>query len=96
MNLGRTPDNGLRGGGKSYGRDHNVKSNDDVVRRWRAPTRVTRWERLIEIGASAVECVHHIRDVHVTLLHLLGLDDKQADLLPRGGDTNSCLSSVEK
>ncbi|MDG2128168.1 MAG: DUF1501 domain-containing protein [Fuerstiella sp.] len=27
------------------------------------------------MGDSAVECVHHIRDVHVTLLHLLGLDD---------------------
>ena len=30
-----------------------------------------------EIGAEAVECVHHIRDVHVTLLHLLGLDDNK-------------------
>ena len=30
-----------------------------------------------EIGGQAVECVHHIRDVHVTLLHLLGLDDNK-------------------
>ena len=30
-----------------------------------------------EVGAEAVECVHHIRDVHVTLLHLLGLDDNR-------------------
>jgi hypothetical protein len=30
-----------------------------------------------EIGGEAVENVHHIRDVHVTLLHLLGLDDNR-------------------
>jgi hypothetical protein len=30
-----------------------------------------------EIGESAVEVVHPIRDVHVTLLHLLGLDDNK-------------------
>ncbi|MEC9132094.1 MAG: DUF1501 domain-containing protein, partial [Verrucomicrobiota bacterium] len=27
------------------------------------------------LGASAIEEVHPLRDVHVTLLHLLGLDD---------------------
>lgn len=30
-----------------------------------------------EIGASAVECAHPIRDVHVTLLRLMGLDDNK-------------------
>ena len=30
-----------------------------------------------EIGAKAVECVHPIRDVHCTMLHLLGLDDNK-------------------
>ena len=30
-----------------------------------------------DIGAKAVELVHPIRDVHVTLLHLLGLDDNK-------------------
>ncbi len=30
-----------------------------------------------EIGAEAVDVVHHVRDVHVTLLHLLGLDDNK-------------------
>jgi hypothetical protein len=30
-----------------------------------------------EIGAAAVECVHPIRDLHVTLLHLLGLNDNK-------------------
>ena len=30
-----------------------------------------------EIGAEAAEVVHPIRDLHVTLLHLLGLDDNK-------------------
>ena len=30
-----------------------------------------------ETGAEAVECVHHVRDLHVTLLRLLGLDDNK-------------------
>jgi hypothetical protein len=28
-----------------------------------------------ELGATATEVVHPIKDLHVTLLHLLGLDD---------------------
>jgi hypothetical protein len=30
-----------------------------------------------DTGAEAVECVHHVRDLHITLLHLLGLDDNK-------------------
>ena len=30
-----------------------------------------------ETGMTAVEDVHHIRDFHVTLLRLLGLDDNK-------------------
>ena len=30
-----------------------------------------------EIGNKAVEVVHPIKDLHVTLLHLLGLDDSK-------------------
>jgi len=30
-----------------------------------------------ELGERAVDCVHHIRDFHVTLLRLLGLDDNK-------------------
>ena len=30
-----------------------------------------------EIGAKAVDVAHPIRDLHVTLLHLLGLDDNK-------------------
>ena len=30
-----------------------------------------------ETGGEAVETVHHVRDLHVTLLRLLGLDDSR-------------------
>lgn len=74
--FGRTPDNGLRGNGKSYGRDHNAKA----MTMWFAGGGVNAGHTIgatDDIGAEAVECVHHIRDVHVTLLHLLGLDDNR-------------------
>ncbi|WP_372895715.1 DUF1501 domain-containing protein [Stieleria sp.] len=74
--FGRTPDNGLRGGGQSYGRDHNAKA----MTMWFAGGGTNAGHTIgatDEIGANAVECVHHIRDVHVTLLHLLGLDDNR-------------------
>ena len=74
--FGRTPDNGLRGGSASYGRDHNAKA----MTMWFAGGGVKAGHTIgatDEIGAEAVECVHHIRDVHVTLLHLLGLDDNR-------------------
>jgi hypothetical protein len=71
--FGRSPDNGVRGG-VAYGRDHNAKA----MTVWlagggaRAGTTVGATD---ELGDEAVECVHPIRDLHVTLLHLLGLDD---------------------
>jgi len=73
--FGRTPDNGMRGG-KSYGRDHNAKA----MAMWFAGGGTKAGHTIgatDEIGAEAVDCVHHIRDVHVTLLRLLGLDDNQ-------------------
>ena len=74
--FGRTPDNGIRGGGQSYGRDHNAKA----MAMWFAGGGVKAGHTVgatDEIGAEAVDCAHHIRDVHVTLLHLLGLDDRR-------------------
>jgi len=74
--FGRTPDNGLRGGGESYGRDHNAKA----MTMWFAGGGTKAGHTIgstDETGTEAVECVHHIRDVHVTLLHLLGLDDNR-------------------
>ena len=74
--FGRTPDNNYRGGVTSLGRGHNV----DAMNMWFAgggTKKGTMVGGTDEIGAKAVECVHPIRDVHVTLLHLLGLDDNK-------------------
>lgn len=73
--FGRTPDNGVRQG-TAYGRDHN-------------PNAMTIWlagggckaghvvGATDELGMQAVEEVRHVRDFHVTLLRLLGLDDNK-------------------
>ncbi len=74
--FGRTPDNGIRGGGLAYGRDH----NPDAMTIWMAGGGCNAGHTIgatDEIGATAVENVRHIRDFHVTLLRLLGLDDNK-------------------
>ena len=74
--FGRTPDNNYRGGVTSIGRGHNA----DAMNMWFAGGGVKRGATIgstDEIGAKAVEVVHPIRDVHVTMLHLLGLDDNK-------------------
>ena len=74
--FGRTPDNGVRGGGVAYGRDHNPKA----MTIWMAGGGVKAGHTIgatDETGAEAAENVHHIRDLHITLLKLLGLDDNK-------------------
>jgi hypothetical protein len=72
--FGRSPDNGLRGGGATAGRDHNTKA----MTIWLAGAGV-RSGKIIgatdELGARAVEVVRPLKDLHVTFLHLLGLND---------------------
>jgi len=73
--FGRSPDNGVRGG-TAFGRDHNPKA----MTIWFAGGGVNAGHTIgatDEIGAEAVDCVHHVRDLHVTLLRLLGLDDNR-------------------
>jgi len=73
--FGRSPDNGVRMG-TAFGRDHNPKA----MTIWFAGGGVKAGHTIgktDELGAEAVECVHHVRDLHVTLLHLLGLDDSR-------------------
>jgi hypothetical protein len=73
--FGRTPDNGVRGG-IAYGRDH----NPNAMTIWLAGGGCNAGHTIgatDEVGMTAVEHVHHIRDFHVTLLHLLGLDDNR-------------------
>jgi len=71
--FGRSPDNGVRMG-TAFGRDHNPKG----MTIWLAGGGVKAGHTIgatDETGAEAVECVHPVRDFHVTLLRLLGLDD---------------------
>lgn len=74
--FGRTPDNNYRGGVTALGRGHNA----DAMNMWFAGGG-TKAGAVVgatdEIGAKAVEVVHPIRDVHITMLNLLGLDDNK-------------------
>ncbi len=73
--FGRTPDNGVRGG-TAYGRDH----NPNAMSIWLAGGGVKAGSTIgatDELGMTAVETVHPVRDLHVTLLKLLGLDDNK-------------------
>ena len=81
--FGRSPDNGVRGGGVAYGRDH----NPNAMTVWLAGGGCKAGHTIgatDEIGDSAVEVVHHIRDFHVTLLRLLGLDDNRLSYFHAG------------
>ncbi|MEO2020263.1 MAG: DUF1501 domain-containing protein, partial [Pirellulaceae bacterium] len=74
--FGRTPDNGLRGGGQRAGRDHNKQAMPIFL----AGGGVNAGHvvgNTDELGEKAVEVVHPIRDLHVTLLRLMGLDDNK-------------------
>jgi hypothetical protein len=72
--FGRSPDNGIRRGSEAWGRDHNA----NAMTVWLAGGGVKAGEIVgatDEVGGSAVEVVGLMRDFHVTLLHLIGLDD---------------------
>ncbi|MEC7775966.1 MAG: DUF1501 domain-containing protein, partial [Planctomycetota bacterium] len=73
--FGRTPDNNRRGGEVALGRDHNA--NAMAMFFAGGGTRPGQVGATDEIGNTAAEVAHPIRDVHVTLLHLLGLDDNK-------------------
>ena len=65
-----------RGGVTALGRGHNA----DAMNMWFAGGGVkagTVVGATDEIGAEATEVVHPIRDVHVTMMKLLGLDDNK-------------------
>ena len=73
--FGRSPDNGVRGG-TAYGRDHNA----NAMTIWMAGGGVNAGHIIgatDETGMTAVEEVRPVRDFHVTLLRLLGLDDNK-------------------
>ncbi len=73
--FGRSPDNGVRGG-TAFGRDH----NPNAMTIWLAGGGCHAGHTIgatDETGTTAVQEVHPVRDFHVTLLRLLGLDDNK-------------------
>ncbi|MCM8538772.1 MAG: DUF1501 domain-containing protein [Lentisphaeraceae bacterium] len=89
--FGRSPDNGVRGGGKKAGRDH----NKFAMPMWFAGGGVNAGQTIgatDEIGDKAVEVARHTKDVHKTILHLMGLDDNKLTFFH--GGRNKQLSQV--
>lgn len=81
--FGRSPDNGIRSGRQAAGRDHNAKG----MALWMAGGGVKAGHRIgatDEIGDHAVEVVNPIRNLHVTLEHIMGLDDNQLTYFHEG------------
>ncbi|MBI3207555.1 MAG: DUF1501 domain-containing protein [Candidatus Solibacter usitatus] len=81
--FGRSPDNGIRRGGQAWGRDHNA----GAMATWLAGGGVkagTIVGATDDVGGSAVESIHPIKDFHVTMLRLLGLDDNKLRYLHAG------------
>ncbi len=74
--FGRTPDNTVRGGQTAIGRDHNSQAMN-MFFAGGGVKKGTVVGATDEIGGKAVEVVHPIRDVHCTMLDLLGLDDNK-------------------
>jgi hypothetical protein len=74
--FGRSPDNGIRRGGEVWGRDHNATA----MPVWLVGAGVKSGHVVgatDDVGLQSVEAIHPIRDFHVTLLRLLGLDDNK-------------------
>lgn len=81
--FGRSPDNGIRRGDQVWGRDHNATA----MAAWLAGGGLKTGHIVgatDETGLQAVEEVHPLKDFHVTLLHLLGLDDNRLRFLHAG------------
>lgn len=81
--FGRSPDNGIRREGAVWGRDHNATA----MAVWLAGAGVKAGHIIgatDETGLQAVEAVHPLKDFHVTLLRLLGLDDNKLRYLHAG------------
>jgi hypothetical protein len=81
--FGRSPDNGLRGGTHTAGRDHNATGMTLLFAGGgcHAGHVVGATD---ETGTHAVDVVHPIKDLHVTILHLLGLDDTRLTYFHEG------------
>ncbi|MCH8194161.1 MAG: DUF1501 domain-containing protein, partial [Planctomycetes bacterium] len=88
--FGRTPMSQVKGG---KGRDHHIKG----FSMWMAGGGIKggiSYGATDDLGYYAVENVVHIRDLHATMLHLLGLDHTRFTVPFQGLDMR--LTGVEK
>jgi hypothetical protein len=89
--FGRTPM--FQGKGKTPGRDHHIRG----FSMWMAGGGVkggVSYGATDELGYSAVENPVHVRDLHATMLHLLGIDHQRLTYPYQGLDFR--LTGVEK
>ncbi|MEX0794356.1 MAG: DUF1501 domain-containing protein [Pirellulaceae bacterium] len=87
--FGRTPMIQYKGG---VGRDHHIKG----FSMWLAGGGIqagTTYGATDELGYHAVENIVHVRDLHATMLHLLGIDHKRFNVKFQGLDMK--LTGVE-
>ena len=89
--FGRTPM--VQANKGAPGRDHHIKG----FTMWLAGggiTAGTAYGATDELGYNAVENVVHVRDLHATMLHLLGIDHKKLSVKYQGLDMK--LTGVEE
>ncbi len=89
--FGRTPMVQLKGG-KGPGRDHHIKGFSMWLAGGGIQGGIT-YGATDELGYHAVENIVHIRDLHATLLHLLGIDPQRFSVKFQGLDMR--LTGVE-
>ena len=88
--FGRTPMFQGKGGA---GRDHHIKG----FSMWMAGGGIkggTTWGNTDELGYNSVENVVHVRDLHATMLHMLGIDHDRFSVKYQGLDMR--LTGVEE
>lgn len=88
--FGRTPM--FQGKGKNPGRDHHIKG----FSMWMSGGGVrggTNYGATDELGYHAVENVTHVRDLHATMLHQLGINHRKLSMKFQGLDAR--LTGVE-
>ena len=81
--FGRTPMS--QGGGDDPGRDHHIKGFSMFMAGGGVKGGVTHGAT-DDLGYNAVEDVVHVRDLHATMLHLLGLDHERLSVPFQGLD----------
>jgi uncharacterized protein (DUF1501 family) len=88
--FGRTPMS--QGGGDDPGRDHHIKGFSMFMAGGGVKGGVTHGAT-DDLGYNAVEDVVHVRDLHATMLHQLGLDHERLSVPFQGLDVR--LTGVE-